>query len=172
MLQHIVAPVLPVPLVGARSRPTGLTAGTLIRTDEGDYPVEYLLAGDMIETVNNGLVELRGTSLVEAREIDVVQFSSGYTDSRGHPLRRDLVVPINQQVLVNDWRAQILHGQDTMLTPASSLVDDLRITRQKRDRLRLIRLHFDIPQVIWADGMEVASARTNAPTVRDASKLH
>jgi len=163
MLQHIVVPVLRVPLVGTHSRPSGLVAGTLIRTDEGEFPVEYLLAGDMIETENNGLVELRGTSLAEARDIEVVRFSR--PDG-------DLVVPINQQILVNDWRAQILHGQDTMLTPASSLVDDHTVTRHKIESLRLIRLHFDQPQVIWADGLEVASARTRAPNVRDASKLH
>ena len=75
MLQHIVVPTLPVPLVGNCSRPSGLVAGTLIRTEAGELPVEYLLAGDMIETVNNGLVELRGTSLAEARDIDVVRFS-------------------------------------------------------------------------------------------------
>ena len=163
MLQHIVVPTLPVPLVGNSSRPSGLVAGTLIRTEAGELPVEYLLAGDMIETVNNGLVELRGTSLAEARDIDVVRFSR--PDG-------DLIVPISQQVLVNDWRAQILHGQDAMLTPASSLVDDHAVTRHKIERLRLIRLHFDQPQVIWADGLEVASARTRAPHVRGASILH
>jgi len=160
-----------VPLVGARARPTGLVAGTLIRTAEGEFPAEYLLAGDMIETANNGLVELRGTSLIEARALDVVSIS---TNAMGDPLTRpahDLVVPIHQQVLVHDWRAQILYGQDAMLTPASSLVDGMHVTRQTRDRVRLIRLHFDKPQVVWADGLQVASARTRAPGVH-AGLLH
>lgn len=164
MLQQFITSLAPeVKLVGARSRPTGLVAGTLIRTAEGEFPVEYLLAGDMIETANNGLVELRGTSLIEAREVDVVMISA---DAMGDPLARpahDLVVPVQQQVLVHDWRAQILHGQTSMLTPASSLVDDVQVIRQTRARVRLIRLHFDQPQVIWADGLQVASARTRAP---------
>ena len=172
MLQQFVSSVAPVPLVGGRSRPTGLLAGTLVRTSEGELPVEYLLAGDMIDTVDNGLVELRGTSLVEAQDIDVVSIAptaEGWAASRP---AHDLVVPVSQQVLVHDWRAQILHGQDSMLTPASSLVDDRHVTRQTRERVRLIRLHFDKPQVLWADGIEVASARTRAPSVRDRGLLH
>ena len=160
-----------VPVIGARSRPTGFIAGTLIRTPEGDMPVEYLLAGDLIETLNNGVVELRGTSLIEVRSLDVVTISPtalGQTDARPG---RDLVVPVNQQVLVHDWRAQILHGQDAMLTPASSLVDDHKVTRETRQSVRLIRLHFDKPQILWADGLELASARTRAPQVHTGT-LH
>lgn len=172
MLQLFTSSLDPVVrLVGARSRPTGLVAGTLIRTAEGEFPVEYLLAGDLIETANNGTVELRGTSLVEARDVDVVMISA---DAMGDPLTRpahDLVVPVSQQVLVHDWRAQILHGKAAMLTPASSLVDDVQVIRQTRARVRLIRLHFDQPQVIWADGLQVASARTRAPQVHSGA-LH
>ncbi|WP_323037295.1 Hint domain-containing protein [Pararhodobacter sp.] len=166
MLQQFLTSLDPViPLVGARSRPTGLVAGTLIRTSAGEFPVEYLLAGDLIETAGNGIVELRGTSLIEAREVDVVMIPAS---AMGDPLARPahgLVVPINQQVLVHDWRAQVLYGQDAMLTPASSLVDDVQVIRQTRARLRLIRLHFDAPQVIWADGLQVASAKTCAPQI-------
>lgn len=172
MLHQINASLAPIPLLGATARPTGLVVGTLIRTPDGELPVEYLLAGDLIETVNNGIVELRGTSLVEARDVDVVTIAADPLSNARDGPRRDLVVPVSQQVLVHDWRAQILHGQDSMLTPASSLVDEVRITRQRRDRLRLIRLHFDRPQVIWADGIEVASARTRAPAIRDNRTLH
>ncbi|MCB1404976.1 MAG: Hint domain-containing protein [Rhodobacteraceae bacterium] len=172
MLHQVTASLAPVPLVGAAARPTGLVAGTLIRTTEGEFPVEYLLAGDLIETVNNGAVELRGTSLVEARDVDVVSFTDDRSSRAPDGARRRLVVPVNQQILVHDWRAQILHGQDAMLTPASSLVDEVQVTRQRRARLRLIRLHFDTPQVIWADGVEVASARTRAPAIRGPRTLH
>lgn len=173
MLQQFTASLDPViPRVAKRSRPTGLVAGTLIRTTEGEIPVEYLLAGDQIETANHGIVELRGTSLVEAHNVDLVLIDPAALGAPGPQPGHTLVVPINQQILVHDWRAQILHGQDAMLTPASSLVDDVQVIRETRAVVRLIRLHFDTPQVIWADGIEVASARTRAPDVQVRGLLH
>ncbi|WP_165814399.1 Hint domain-containing protein [Pararhodobacter oceanensis] len=167
MFQQFTPSLVPVPRVSARARPTGLLAGTVVRTADGELPVEYLLAGDRVATVSNGLVELRGTSLVEAQDIDVVCFAPSALGRL-----RDLVVPMHQQVLVHDWRAQILHGRDSMLTPAASMVDDLHVTRERREAVRLIRLHFDDPQVLWADGLKVASAPTPAPGILATGLLH
>ncbi len=151
----------PLPRATPRSRPTGLVPGTLVRTTEGALPVEFLLAGDRILT-RNGPVELRGTSVLDAVDVAVVVIDPAAAVGEG--LRsRAVVVPVHQQVLVRDWRAMILHGQAQMLTPASSLVDDLLVRRETRAALRLIRLHFDAPQVIEAEGIALASARTRAP---------
>ncbi|MCW1932678.1 Hint domain-containing protein [Pararhodobacter zhoushanensis] len=170
MLSSITPQLSPLPLATRRSRPTGLVPGTLVRTRDGEMPVEFLLAGDLIETAD-GLVELRGTSVLAARDVDVVVIEPG-APVAAVGQGRALVVPVDQQVLVSDWRAMILHGQAQMLTPASSLVDDLLVRRETRAAVPLIRLHFDTPQVIRADGIEVASASTRAPVAGVERYLH
>ncbi|MCB1361349.1 MAG: Hint domain-containing protein [Rhodobacteraceae bacterium] len=171
MLQHLLSTPQPPVLAGQRARPTGLVAGTLVRTADGDIPVEFLLAGDRIETRGNGPVELRGTSVIEARDIDLVTIDRGAQETGHRHSARALQVPACQQVMVRDWRAVLIQGTDEMLTPASSLVDDLLVTRQRHASVRLIRLHFDAPQVFWADGIEVASARLRAPSATRTRRL-
>jgi hypothetical protein len=170
MLTQILASLPPVAHASRRSRPVGLLPGTLVQTAEGGIPVEFLLAGDIVMT-RNGPVELRGTSMVMARDFDVVVIEPG-APVADVPPAQPLIVPADQQVLVRDWRATILHGQSEMLTPAASLVDDVLVRRETRARQRLIRLHFDAPQVIRAGGVEVASARTRAPNVEVQRRLH
>jgi len=162
MHPQLVPHLAPLPRASRRSRPTGLAAGTPVMTTEGEMPVEYLMAGDRILT-RNGPAALRGTSVLDALEVDVVVIDPAAAVG-GLPRSGPLVLPASQQVLVRDWRAMILYGRNQMLTPASSLVDDLLVRRETRSRLRLIRLHFDTPQVVRAGGMDVASARTRAPS--------
>lgn len=165
MLQQIFEPVAPLPIVAGRRRPTGLAAGTLVRTEDGEMPVEFLLAGDRIATADNGFVQLRGTSVLDARDIDMITIARGTTDAGCSAPSKDLHLPACQQVRINDWRAMILHGAETMMTAASSLVDDVAVTRARVARVRLFRLHFDAPQVVIANGVELASAIKRAPRV-------
>lgn len=170
MLSQLIASLPPVVHASRRSRPCGVLPGTLVRTTEGEIPVEFLLAGDVIIT-RKGPVELRGTSVVLGRDVDVIVIDPASAVATGHTTRA-LTVPADQQVLVRDWRATILHGQSEILTPAASLVDNVLVRRETRARQRLIRLHFDAPQVFWAEGVEVASARTRAPDVEVQRRLH
>lgn len=170
MLSQLLVSLPPVVHASRRSRPTGLVPGTPVMTDAGEVPVEFLLAGDRVMT-RKGLVELRGTSTVIARQVDVVVIEPGAPVSGAIP-GKALVVPADQQVLVRDWRATILHGAAEMLTPAASLVDDLLVRRETRALQRLVRLHFDAPQVIRAGGIDVASARTRAPEGAGRPLLH
>ncbi|MGY6536262.1 MAG: Hint domain-containing protein [Pararhodobacter sp.] len=154
----------PQPMTGRGSRPMGVASGTLIRTADGDIPVEYLCAGDRVLTRGNGFQTLRSVGVIVARDIDVVRFAARALGRKEGA--RALTVPVAQQVLVRDWRAQIVYGKDSILTPAGSLVDDKLARRQRLDRLRLFQLHFDTPQVIWANGAELASTRALAAAPR------
>lgn len=149
-----------IPVVHQRERPTGFLEGTLIRTAEGDQPVEYLLAGDRIITRDNGICELRGTSTLVALDIDVVAFRPADSDEENAPL---LVVPVMQQVGVEDWRAQVVFEQSTLATPAGSLINGVQILRETRKLVRLFRLHFDSPQMLLSNGFYLASEKTRAP---------
>lgn len=152
-----------IPVVHQRERPTGFLEGTVIRTAEGDRPVEYLLAGDRIVTHDNGIKELRGTSTLVACDIDVIAFhdkAAAGSEDMSEPL---LVVPAMQQVVVDDWRARVVFEQPTLLTPAGSLVDGVLIKRETRKLVRLFRLHFDSPQLVISNGFLMASEKTRAP---------
>lgn len=171
MVPQLLPVPQPTPLLSRHARPVGLTEGTLVATEDGPLPVEFLLAGDRIMTAA-GLVELRGTSVFMAQDAEVIVIDPG-APLAGETVRdRPLVVPAHQQILVRDWRASILHGRAEMMTPAASLVDDALIRRETRSRLRLFRLHFDTAQVIHANGVAVASARTRAPEVERLRQLH
>lgn len=150
-----------IPVVHQRQRPTGFVEGTLIRTEEGDRPVEYLLAGDRIVTRDNGICELRGTSTPVALDIDVVSFYPAQApDDSAEPI---LVVPAMQQVAVEDWRAQVVFEQPSLATPAGSLIDGGLVRRETRKLVRLFRLHFDSPQLVLSNGFHLASEKTRAP---------
>lgn len=166
MLQQFLSTLPALPVVGPRARPTGLVAGTLVRTEQGELPVEFLLGGDMILTQGHGLVQLRATSVLEARAIDVVRFLGTVPGSD------DLIVPADQPILVRDWRAMVVHDRESILTPAASLVDDGQIRRERVAQVRLFRLHFDRPQVLFANGIEVGSTRRPSAPDRRARLLH
>lgn len=164
MLHLFDVQTVPLPMTGRGSRPSGVPTGTLIRTSEGDMPVEFLTAGDQVLTRGNGFQPLRSVGVVVARDVDVVRFSPRALGRASGA--RMLTVPVAQQVLTRDWRAQIVYGTDSLLTPAGSLVDGGEAQRDRLDQLRLFQLHFDSSQVIWANGVELASARTAAPIAR------
>lgn len=150
-----------IPVVHQHERPTGFVEGTPILTSEGERPVEMLLAGDLLMTRDNGLVELRGTSTMVACDIDVISFwPCGHAPEITPPALR---LPAMQQVMVDDWRARVLYESESLLTPAGSLVDELQVRRAKHPLLRLFRLHFDRPQLVLSQGFALASERTRAP---------
>ncbi|WP_370074062.1 MULTISPECIES: Hint domain-containing protein [Rhodobacterales] len=162
MHPQLVPHLAPLPRATGRSRPTGLVPGTLVETESGEMPVEFLLAGDRIRTAH-GLVELRGVSTLQALDADMVVIAAGAPVGEQQRSGAPVVLPAHQKVLVRDWRAMILHGQAQMLTPALSLVDDVLVRRETRASQRLIRLHFDTPQVVRAGGLDLACARSATP---------
>lgn len=169
MIAQLAPALAPVAHASRRSRPTGLVPGTLVRTEEGEMPVEFLMPGDRILTATGSAV-LRGLSLLEARDVELVEIAPKAPFGAGR--KRALRVPAHQQLLVSDWRASVLYGRAQMLTRAEALVDDHAVIRITRKSQRLIRLHFDRPEVIWADGIAVSSARTRAPSPAARRILH
>lgn len=159
----------PVPVLAATRRLTGFVPGTVLRTSDGDIPVEFIAAGDRVLTRERGLVTVQGVSVIEAAQIDLVRFKAGVYDNT-----RDLVVPAAQQVLVRDWRAALLGDGERMLTSAGALVDGMLVTRETRVGQRLVKLHLGGQGVVWAEGMETANGlikRTPAKP-RATRRLH
>ncbi len=131
----------------------GFAAGTIILTQEGEMPVEFLSPGDRIISRDTGFVTL-GNINCSRRMVRAVKFAAG---SLGHTRpEQDLILPENQMVLVRDWRAQSLFGAAQAMVRAVDLVDGEFICDLGLQLMMLHQLHFAKPHVIYAGGLEVA----------------
>lgn len=131
----------------------GLVSGTLLLTADGEIPVEYLSPGDRIITRNAGYVALSAIESVRVSEeaVKIAAGSLGNTKPTHH-----VMVPAAQMVLVRDWRAKALRGASQAVMPAGCLIDDEFITSLGVREMTLVRLGFDAPYVVYADGLEVS----------------
>jgi hypothetical protein len=137
----------------APTRFNALMVGTEVLTLDGALPVEFLNPGDRIITRNSGVARLMA---VRAHLITVEAVSVS-ADNLGHDRpEQDMILPATQEVLVRDWRAAALFGASTALVPVSKLVDEEFVCDLGEMELRLVELIFDTPQIIYADGLEVA----------------
>lgn len=134
---------------------TGVCAGTTIMTLEGEMPVEHLTAGDRIITRDSGMAilrEIRSKTL----KIHAIRIKAG---SLGHTRPdRDMVVTPGTQLHIRDWRAEALFGQPAALVAASRLVDGEFLAEQDLREMTVYTLIFDRQHIIYADGIEMASA--------------
>jgi hypothetical protein len=131
----------------------GLPAGTTVMTLDGEIPVELLAAGDRVITRTSGMAILQRIDVVEA-PVSMIRVLAG---SLGHTRPgRDMRLGPDTLVHIRDWRAQALYGKATAAVPARRLVDGEFVSHDGETIERLFSLHFDRPQVIYADGLEVA----------------
>lgn len=132
-----------------------LARQTVVLTLDGALPVEYLSAGDRVITRDSGMAVLRRVNM-RSRATHSVQFQAG---SLGHDRPdSDTILPASQQVLIRDWRAEALFGAKHALVPALRLVDGEFVRDLGSQKLDFFELIFDAPHIIYADGLEIASA--------------
>lgn len=168
MLQDHNPAGVPLPASGRGNRPLGLPAGTHVRTEGGEIPVEQLAAGDSVLTRHAGLQRLRAIGLTIARDVEVMRLGPGALGRAAGA--RELVVPVAQQLVLRDWRAHELFGVDAAPAPAGALEGEPHVQREKAVEIHLFQLHFDRPQVIWANGVELTSTRIAAPHPRQSRR--
>ena len=145
--------ILPTPRDYTPESVTGFATGTIVLSQEGEMPVEFLSPGDRIISRDTGFATLAHISY-SLRLIRAVRFAAG---SLGHTRpEQDLILPESQKVLVRDWRAQSLFGVDKALVQASQLIDGEFICDLGLQPMTLYQLHFSQPHVIYAGGLEVA----------------
>jgi len=133
----------------------GMVPGTEVLTLDGALPVEVLAPGDRIITRNSGVAMLKGVD--HGRTMcETVRVRAG---SLGHDRPgMDTILPSHQKVLIRDWRAKAIYGQDQALIEAKRLVDGEYLRLQPAEQHMVFRLYFDEPQVIYADGLELECA--------------
>lgn len=163
--------------------PTGVicfTPGTMLRTPEGDKPVEMLGEGDAIDTKDGGPQEIvwigqrrmtgaRLYAMPELRPVRIRSGALGNDDPRG-----DLIVSPRHRVLVQGPVAQALFNSDEVLVAAEDLVNDRSIARDFSLR-EVTYVHLLLPRhhVVWANGVETESfhpASTDLGTIDPAQR--
>lgn len=147
---------------GTRTRDTitaaavsGVCAGTTIMTLNGEVPVERLAPGARVITRDTGMAVLRAVSVrtVRTAPIRIKAGSLGHTRPD-----RDMIVPPGAQIHIRDWRAQALFGASAATVAASRLVDGEFLAVQALQDMQVYTLTFDAQHIIYADGIEMASA--------------
>ena len=146
----------------ANGRLNALAVGTTVLTLDGTLPVEFLNPGDRVITRNSGTARLVAMRPHRVR-CDAVAIAAGSLGNARPD--QDAVLCASQVILVRDWRAKALFGASQALVPVSRLVDGAFVRALGEVELDVIELHFDEPQILYGDGLELASA---LPSVVDA----
>lgn len=133
----------------------GLAPGTTVLTMDGAIPVEFLNPGDRIVT-RRGMRKLKVImrhNLPEGTPRVVVSAAA-----LGGKPATDVILMPGQRILVRDWRAQALWGKDIAAPQAARLVDGEFIRTETKGRQIMLSLYFGAPEILYADGLELASA--------------
>jgi len=133
-------------------------AGTRMEVAEGHAAIEDIAVGDLVMTRHNGLQPVThvGRRTAPARGADApVLVANGALGDHA-----TLVLSQQAQVLLTDWRAELLFGADEVLVRARDLVNDSG-TRLQSDgaAVTLFHIGFAAPQIIMAAGLALASAQ-------------
>jgi hypothetical protein len=130
-------------------------AGTLIRTPQGDIPVEALAPGDLVETLDHGPqpVAWVGRRIVAARGVHApVRIAPGTFGAHGA-----LMVSPQHRVLVRDGRAELMFGETEVLIAARNLVDGRGVTVVDGGWVEYVHILFERHEIVWAQGLATES---------------
>jgi hypothetical protein len=140
-------------------------AGTLIRTPEGERPVEALRPGDLVLTLDDGPQPLRwaGRRSVPAEgRFAPIRIGAGTFGPH-----RTLLVSPQHRVLIRDSLADLLFGEREVLVAAKDLVNGRSVTVREGGMVEYVHLLFDRHQVVFSDGLATESYLPG-PQIADA----
>lgn len=139
-------------------------AGTRIRTDSGERPVESLAVGDMVMTLDRGLQPVRwigrarllAAELADAPNLKPIRIAAGAL-GKGKPVR-PLVVSPQHRLLVASPVAERMFGASEVLVAAVKLLDLPGVERvADRKGVEYVHLLFDRHEIVLADGAPAES---------------
>lgn len=131
------------------------TKGTAIRTPSGDRPIERLVAGDLVLTLDAGPQAIRWIGRKTLRASGAfapVRFSKG-TLGNYH----DLLVSPFHRILLGGMQARAHADQTEVLAPARNLVNIYGADVAYGGMVTYIHLLFDQHQVVIANGAKAES---------------
>jgi hypothetical protein len=143
----------------AGTRTRGIASGTVLATLDGYLPVDFLESGDRVVT-RSGMRMVRAVRVHRYSGPAVTITASALGHDRPE---QDLTLPADTLVLVRDWRAGAVYGEDQALVPVSRLIDGEFIAGTEVKSLRLYELVFDTPEIVYAEGVELYCEAVTAP---------
>jgi hypothetical protein len=129
--------------------------GTMIRTPDGEKPVEALAPGDLVETRDAGPQPLRwiGSRRVAATG----RFAPVVIEAGTFGFHRRLVVSPQHRVLLRHWMAELMFGEEEVLVAAKDLVNGVSVHVAEGGEVEYFHLLFDSHQIVWSEGLETES---------------
>ncbi|MTH33307.1 hemolysin [Paracoccus limosus] len=145
----------------------------MIRTEEGDLPVEALQPGMMVMTADHGPQELRwvGAQLIDAAtmtanpQLRPIRIRAGALGC-GLP-QRDLIVSPQHRVLVRSRIAQKIFGATEILVAAKQLlqIDGIDIADDLHE-VEYVHFLFDRHEVVFSEGAQTESLYTGTEALK------
>ncbi len=130
-------------------------AGTFIRTPHGEVPVQDLVQGDLVETLDNGPQPIRwiGNRKVPAvGKLAPIHIEAGALGDHG-----DLKLsPLHRVMVENGW-AQLLFGEDEVLISARDLVNDQTVRQVSGGEVEYFHILFDDHQIVFSENLKTES---------------
>ncbi len=179
-MSHIRPPAEPVENIAGRGASKdgyapGFGPGTLIATQDGELPVEWLETGDMLLTRDNGFrpitwigrSRLTATHLRSCPQDAPVEISAAEL-APALPTH-DLIVSGGQQIFLKGPETELLFGAAEVLAPAIAWRgQDERQQGQPKNGITLVHIMCEQHQIIMAQGAWVA---TRLPSETDLPHL-
>jgi hypothetical protein len=138
-------------------------AGTMIKTASGQRPVESLVPGDLVWTMDHGIQPLRwaGQRTVAAvGSFAPVHVRAGTFGEHAH-----LVVSPQHRILVRDPLADLVFGTPEVLVAAKHLVDGRNVVSVEGGSVTYVHLLFDQHEIVMANGVATESFLPGPQTV-------
>jgi hypothetical protein len=130
----------------------GIAAGCRVLTLDGEIPVEFLSPGDRIVT-RAGMRRLAGVrrGRYSGAAVRLAEGALGHNRPQA-----GLTLPEETAIHLRDWRARAFCHAAQGSLPVGRLCDGRYVTRVTVRDLAVYDLLFDAPQVIYAEGLELA----------------
>lgn len=130
--------------------PTCFTPGTQIDVPSGTCAVEDIVAGDLVETMDEGAQPVRLVLRQTVRAYGCfapILFEAGSIGNE-----RAFMVSPEHRMLISDWRTQLMMGCDEALVAAKHLVNGRDVRFVEGGVIEYIHLLFDRHQIVFGDG--------------------
>ena len=125
--------------------------GSLIATRRGAVPVEELVVGDEVITMDSGFQPIRwiGSTVARAEgRLAPVVFRRGALGNA-----RDLRVSPQHRMLVRGWHVELMFGKQEALVPAKALINDETVFQLEGGSVEYFHIMFDQHELIYSEGI-------------------
>ncbi len=126
------------------------TSGTMIKTKEGEIPVERLGIGDLVLTLDCGYQPIRW---IGSKTVNITKKNAPVTFDKGAIGNEEkLSVSPNHRMLLRLIEADFLFGESEVLVPAKSLTMMKGVRIEHPDTVTYVHILFDQHQIVYANG--------------------